>query len=81
MSTEAAAKHDADVYRGFGPLPRVLSVSSRQVTEMTREQAYALCPEDSYVEYYGSQWLIVPFAPVEQPRFFICRPEAHSLAA
>jgi hypothetical protein len=41
---------------------------------MTREEAYSRCPEDSYVEYYGSQWLIVPFEPVEQPRFFVCRP-------
>jgi hypothetical protein len=41
---------------------------------MTREEAYSRCPADSYVEYYGSQWLIVPFAPVEQPRFFVCRP-------
>jgi hypothetical protein len=37
---------------------------------MTREEAYAKCPADSYVELYGGQWLIVPFTPVEQPRFF-----------
>jgi hypothetical protein len=48
---------------------------------MTREEAYSLCPEDSYVEYYGNQWLIVPFEPVEQPRFFVCRPEDHVLVA
>lgn len=41
---------------------------------MTREEAYSRCPADSYVEYYGGQWLIVPFEPVEQPRFFECRP-------
>lgn len=41
---------------------------------MTREEAYSRCPADSYVEYYGSQWLIVPFEPVEQPHFFECRP-------
>lgn len=43
---------------------------------MTREEAYSHCPPDSYVEYYGSQWLIVPFAPVEQPEFFACAPSA-----
>jgi len=42
--------------------------------EMTRDEAYANCPDDSYVELYGNQWLIVPFAPIEQPRFFICTP-------
>jgi hypothetical protein len=42
--------------------------------EMTREEAYASCPDDSYVEQYGHQWLIVPFAPIEQPRFFVCTP-------
>lgn len=41
---------------------------------MTREEAYSRCPADSYVEYYGSQWLIVPFEPVEQPNFFECLP-------
>jgi hypothetical protein len=41
---------------------------------MTREEAYARCPDDSYVEQYGHQWLIVPFAPIEQPRFFVCTP-------
>jgi hypothetical protein len=41
---------------------------------MTREEAYFNCPKDSYVEYYGHQWLIVPFAPVEQPQFFECTP-------
>jgi hypothetical protein len=42
--------------------------------EMTREEAYARCPDDSYVELYGHQWLIVPFAPIEQPGFFVCTP-------
>ncbi len=41
---------------------------------MTREEAYARCSSDSYVEFYGGQWLIVPFAPVEQPNFFVCSP-------
>jgi hypothetical protein len=41
---------------------------------MTREEAYARCPVDSYVESYGGQWLIVPFAPVEQPRLFVAVP-------
>lgn len=41
---------------------------------MTREEAFSVCPVDAYVEYYGSQWLIVPFALVEQPPFFVCRP-------
>lgn len=41
---------------------------------MTREEAYASCPDDSYVELYGHQWLIVPLAPIEQPRFFVCTP-------
>ncbi|WP_345051275.1 hypothetical protein [Arthrobacter methylotrophus] len=43
---------------------------------MTREEAYARCPSDSYVEFYGGQWLIVPFAPVEQPHFFVCSPRS-----
>lgn len=41
---------------------------------MTREEAYARCPSDSYVEYYVGQWLVVPFEPVEQPAFFSCLP-------
>ncbi len=24
---------------------------------MTREEAFANCPSDSYVEFYGNQWL------------------------
>ena len=43
---------------------------------MTREEAYARCPPDSYVEFYGGRWLVVPFAPVEQPQFFVCSPES-----
>jgi hypothetical protein len=46
--------------------------------EMTREEAYARCPDDSYVELYGHQWLIVPFAPIEQPKFFVCTPGSKS---
>jgi hypothetical protein len=42
---------------------------------MTREEAYARCPPDSYVEFYGGRWLIVPFTPVEQPHFFVCSPQ------
>jgi hypothetical protein len=42
--------------------------------EMTREEAYARCPSGSYVEFYGNQWLIIPFAPVTQPSFFVCTP-------
>jgi hypothetical protein len=45
---------------------------------MTRDEAFANCPDDSYVELYGHQWLVVPFAPVEQPRFFICTPGPRS---
>lgn len=41
---------------------------------MTREEAYSNCPADCYVEFYGHQWLVVPFAPVEQPKFFVCTP-------
>lgn len=43
---------------------------------MTREEAYAVCPSDSYVEFYGGQWLVVPLAPVEQPSFFTCLPRS-----
>jgi hypothetical protein len=46
--------------------------------EMTRDEAYSSCPADSYVELYGHQWLVVPFAPVEQPRFFVCTPGRRS---
>jgi hypothetical protein len=45
-----------------------------EAPEMTRDEAYARCPADSYVELYGHQWLIIPFAPIEQPRFFVCTP-------
>lgn len=41
---------------------------------MTRTEAFATCPADSYVEYYGGEWLIVPFTPVAQPQFFTCTP-------
>jgi len=41
---------------------------------MTRAEAFATCPADSYVECYAGQWLIVPFAPVTQPAFFNITP-------
>jgi hypothetical protein len=41
---------------------------------MTREEAFARCTSDSYVEFYGGRWLVVPFAQVEQPAFFVCSP-------
>ena len=37
---------------------------------MTRDEAFAACPADSYVEFYGGRWIIVPLAPVVQPEFF-----------
>lgn len=43
---------------------------------MTREEAYAQCTPDSYVEFYGGRWIVVPFAQVEQPPFFFCSPPA-----
>jgi len=46
---------------------------------MTREEAYSKCPSDSYVELYGGQWLVVPFAPVVQPPFFTCLPGTQHL--
>ncbi|WP_215279669.1 hypothetical protein [Arthrobacter sp. GN70] len=46
---------------------------------MTREEAYATCPADSYVEYYGGKWLVVPLAPVQQPVFFTCLPGTRDL--
>jgi hypothetical protein len=41
---------------------------------MTREEAFARCPADSYVEYYGNHILVIPFARVVQPEFFDCTP-------
>jgi len=41
---------------------------------MTRDEAHATCPTDSYVEFYAGQWLVVPFAAVVQPAFFVCTP-------
>jgi hypothetical protein len=41
---------------------------------MTREEAYLRCTADSYVEYYGGKWLVVPYEPVKQPQFFECHP-------
>ncbi len=41
---------------------------------MIREDAFARCPSDSYVEFYANQWLIIPFAPVTQPHFIVRTP-------
>lgn len=41
---------------------------------MTRDEAFAQCPTGSYVEFYANQWLIIPLAPIDQPRFFTCQP-------
>jgi hypothetical protein len=48
----------------------------RRKDEMTREEAFARCPSDSYVEFYGNRWLIIPIEPVAQPHFFVCTPGA-----
>lgn len=42
---------------------------------MTREEAFAQCASDSYVEFYGGRWLVVPLGQVEQPMFFTCSPK------
>ncbi|MEV8149769.1 hypothetical protein AB0O52_16700 [Arthrobacter sp. NPDC080073] len=42
---------------------------------MTREEAFAKCNPESYVEFYAGRWLVVPFAQVEQPPFFVCAPQ------
>lgn len=47
---------------------------------MTRDEAYERCPQGSYVEFYGGQWLVVPFAPVKQPPFFVCLPESSGIS-
>jgi hypothetical protein len=62
----------------FQPLQSKFGSHSRfrKRKTMTREEAYARCSSDSYVEFYGGQWLIVPFAPVEQPHFFVCSPRS-----
>ena len=41
---------------------------------MTRDEAFATCPTDHYVEYYSGRWMVVPFEPVKQPQFFHCTP-------
>lgn len=41
---------------------------------MPREKGFTHCRSNSYVEFYGNQWLIIPFAPVAQPHFFVCTP-------
>ncbi|MFE5837763.1 hypothetical protein [Arthrobacter sp. NPDC056493] len=45
---------------------------------MTREEAFARCTPDSYVEFYGGLWLVVPLAQVDQPPFFVCTPQSAS---
>jgi hypothetical protein len=53
----------------------VLEVANAMVEpKMSREEAFARCSADCYVEFYGDRWLIVPLAPVEQPAFFVCTP-------
>ena len=47
----------------------------------TREEAFAACTPDSYVEFYGGRWLVVPFEPVTQPAFFHCTPRQMGAAA
>jgi hypothetical protein len=44
---------------------------------MNRAEAYANCPPDAYVEFYGGQWLIIPYKPIAQPAFFTCTPRHH----
>jgi hypothetical protein len=41
---------------------------------VTREESFAACTPDSYVEFYGGRWLVVPLQPVTQPAFFQCTP-------
>ncbi|WXW93179.1 hypothetical protein SEA_BRAYBEAST_43 [Arthrobacter phage BrayBeast] len=48
---------------------------------MSREEAFATCPADSYVEFYGGRWLVVPLQPVVQPAFFNCTPRTVEVAA
>ncbi|UUG70014.1 hypothetical protein SEA_ZUCKER_55 [Arthrobacter phage Zucker] len=48
---------------------------------MTREEVFAACPADSYVEFYGGRWLVVPLQPVTQPAFFNCTPHRIEAAA
>jgi hypothetical protein len=33
---------------------------------MTREEVFANCPLNSFVEYYCDQWLIIPFTVVKR---------------
>lgn len=72
-----------DPLPGDGHLHRQTLDSPQSATgaDLTREEAHSRCPADSYVERYGSQWLIIPFTPVEQPRFFVCRPGDQTLSA
>ncbi|MFE4541059.1 hypothetical protein [Arthrobacter sp. NPDC056727] len=48
---------------------------------MTREEDYEECPSDSYVEFHGGRWLVVPYAAVEQPVFFTCLPRTRRLVS
>lgn len=48
---------------------------------MTREEAFAACTPDEYVEFYGGRWLVIPFEPVTQPAFFNCTPRTVEVAA
>jgi hypothetical protein len=80
VSIESHEAHTAPPVRSYGGFSISRSVEGAgpapetRGQEMTRDEAYASCPDDSYVELYGHQWLIVPFAPVEQPEFFVCTP-------
>jgi len=57
-----------------GAVRKSNSLAGLKGKAMTREEAFARCTPDSYVEFYGGRWLVVPFAQVEQPVFFVCSP-------
>lgn len=40
----------------------------------TRAEAVAACTSETYVEFYGGRWVVVPLALVVQPAFFNCIP-------
>jgi hypothetical protein len=73
-SAKAGALSCEAYHDTLGHVTKWLSYSRGREVDMTREEAYARCPADSYVEFYGGRWLIVPLAPVEQPRFFVAVP-------
>jgi hypothetical protein len=52
----------------------------RSQGKLTREEAFAACTTDSYVEFYGGRWMVVPFEPVTQPAFFTCTPRRDEAA-